>query len=89
MGWALWPWLLGGAGVIVHVISNHDAGVLDYHFSATWPTMGEIERWWLAATGGVGPTPPLAPLSLAFAALLLLIASIGVAARGQVDDRPA
>ena len=32
----------------------------------------------VAATGGVGPTPPLAPASPSFAALLLLLASVGV-----------
>jgi hypothetical protein len=72
--------VLGGVGVLVHVISNHDAGILDYHYTDTWPTMGEVGRWWLAATGGVGPTPPLAPASLAFAALLLLMATIGILA---------
>jgi len=77
--------LIGGIGVLVHVISNHDAGVLDFHYTATWPTMSEVERWWLAATGGVGPTPPLAPASLAFAALLLLLASIRVPVRVRAE----
>ena len=72
---------LGGIGVLVHVISNYDAGVLDYHYTDTWPTMSGLERWWLAATGAVGPTPPLAPAALAFAALLLLLASVRVPIR--------
>ena len=66
-----------------------DAGVLDFHYTATWPTMSEVERWWLAATGGVGPSPSLAPASLAFAALLLLLASIRLPVRAAPDVRPA
>jgi hypothetical protein len=81
--------VLGGVGVLVHVISNYDAGVLDYHYTDTWPTMGELGRWWLAATGGVGPTPPLAPASLAFAALLLLMATIGILAPAGVTEAAA
>jgi len=73
--------LLGAVGVLVHVISNRDAGVLDYRYTATWPTMSELQRWWLAATGGVGPTPSLAPMSLAFSAVLVLLASIRVPVR--------
>jgi len=73
--------VLGGVGVLVHVISNYDAGVLNYHYSATWPTMSDVERWWLASIGAVGPTPPLAPASLAFGALVPLLASVRVAVR--------
>lgn len=84
---------LGGVGVIVHVIQNHDAGILDYRFSATWSTMGDLQQWWLAATGAVGPSPPLAPASLTFAALLVLLASVRVpyrvpaARRGEAAAR--
>ncbi len=82
-GWALGTFALamGAIGVLVHVISNCDADLLDDHDTATWRTMGEVGRWWLAAMGGVGPTPPLAPASLSFAALLLLLAGIGVRSR--------
>jgi hypothetical protein len=67
---------MGGVGVLVHVIQNRDAGVLDYRYADTWATMGDLRQWWLAATGGVGPSPPLAPMSLAFAALLILLAGL-------------
>ncbi len=63
-------------GVYFHVLSNYDAGILDFRYTAAWPTMSDLDRWWLAATGGVGPTPPLAAASLSFAALLVLLASV-------------
>ena len=43
-GLAAGAFLLGAIGVLVHVISNHDAGVLDYRYAATWPTMSELRR---------------------------------------------
>ena len=73
---ALGGLVMGVVGVAIHVIENHDAGVLDFRYSATWPTMDELGRWWLAATGAVGATPPLAPASLSFAAALVLLASV-------------
>ncbi len=71
--------LLGLGGVLIHVVENHDAGVLDFRYATTWPTMDELGRWWLAATGAVGATPPLAPASLSFAAALVLLASLRLA----------
>ena len=68
--------VLGVVGVYFHILSNYDSGVLDFRYTAAWPTMPDLDRWWLAATGGVGPTPPLAAASLSFAALLVLLASI-------------
>lgn len=38
--------------------------------------MGDLGRWWLAVTGAVGASPPLAPASVCFAALLVLLASL-------------
>jgi hypothetical protein len=64
-------------GVAVHVISNYDAGPLDFRYTASWPQMGEFERWLLAATDSVGPSPSLAPMALAFVALALFFATIG------------
>jgi hypothetical protein len=64
-------------GVAVHVISNYDSGPLDFRYTASWPTTGELERWFLAATDSVGPSPSLAPMALAFVALALLFATIG------------
>ncbi len=84
-GLAAVAFLLGAIGVLVHVISNHDAGVFDFRYATTWPTMSELQRWWLASTGGVGPTPSLAPMSLAFGAILVLPASIRVPVRATAQ----
>jgi hypothetical protein len=46
------------------------------NYTATWPTTPEPIRWLLAATDTVGPTPTLAPASLAFVALALLFATL-------------
>jgi hypothetical protein len=74
---------MGVIGVAIHVIENHEAGVLDFRYADTWPTMGELGRWWLAATGAVGATPPLAPASLSFAAVLVLLASVRLGTRDE------
>jgi hypothetical protein len=68
--------VMGAVGVAIHIIENHDAGVLDFRYTVTWPVMDELGRWWLAATGTVGPSPPLAPASLSFAAALVILASL-------------
>jgi hypothetical protein len=78
--------LMGLVGVLIHVVENHDAGVLDFRYAATWPTMDEPGRWWLAATGAVGATPPLAPASLTFAAALVLLASLRLGSGAARSD---
>lgn len=63
-------------GVFVHVWANYDAAPLDARYTASWPTTAEPVRWLLAATDTVGPSPSLAPLALAFVALVLLLALV-------------
>jgi hypothetical protein len=63
-------------GVLVHIWADYEAAPLDARYTATWPTTAEPVRWLLAATDTVGPSPSLAPLALAFAALVLLLALV-------------
>ena len=63
-------------GVWSHVEGNHESGALDQSYAATWESTPAARRWWLAASGGVGPSPPLAPGVLAQAALMLLAATL-------------
>ena len=64
-------------GIFEHVKANYDAGPLDRRYAARWETMSEPSRWWTAASGGVGPSPPLAPAVMAQAALCLALATAG------------
>ncbi len=73
------------AGVYFHVHGNYEAGPLDRVFGARWETMSVLSRWWESASGGVGPSPPLAPGAMATAALALLAATI---AYGDGTRRP-
>jgi hypothetical protein len=63
-------------GVWEHIEGNEEAGALDQRTAANWATTPAVQRWWLAASGGVGPSPPLAPGVLAQAALMLLAATL-------------
>jgi hypothetical protein len=63
-------------GVLVHVWANYESAPLDARYTASWPTTAEPVRWLLAATDTVGPSPSLAPLALAFVALMLLLAVV-------------
>jgi len=63
-------------GVVRHVVANYDAGPLDARYETRWATLSALERWWTAATGGVGPSPPLAPAAMASAALCVLVATL-------------
>jgi hypothetical protein len=63
-------------GVFEHVNANFNAGPLDFRYSARWATMSTAARWRTAMTGGVGPSPPLAPAILAQAALCLGLATL-------------
>ena len=73
-------------GVYEHIHANYEAGPLDYRYADTWDGMSELSRWWTAASGGVGPSPVLAPLLMAQAAVCLVLASLP-SRRG--DDRTA
>jgi hypothetical protein len=74
-------------GVYAHVSANYDAGPLDRDYSARWDGMSELARWWAAATGSVGPSPPVAPAALAFGALCLLLATLRHPALSNTPDR--
>ena len=63
-------------GVWNHVAGNEQSGALDQRYAAVWESTSVPRRWWLAASGGVGPSPPLAPGVLAQAALMLLAATL-------------
>lgn len=63
-------------GVFVHVRANYETAPLDFRYTDSWPTTSEPVRWLLAATDTVGPSPSLAPLAMAFVALVLLFATM-------------
>jgi len=63
-------------GVWEHVESNYDAGELDYVYADAWGGLSEPNRWWLALSKTVGPSPPFAPGALAQAALCVLLATV-------------
>ena len=75
-GLALVVLVMSAIGVLVHVWANYESAPLDARYTATWPTTSEPVRWVLAATDTVGPSPSLAPLALAFVALVLLLALV-------------
>ena len=63
-------------GIVRHVYANFEAGELDQEYAATWDTLSLANRWWLAASKTVGPSPPLAPGALAQAAVCALLATM-------------
>ena len=71
-------------GVFDHVLANHESGALDQRYAASWDTLPASEQWWLAVTKTVGPAPTLAPGVLGQAALLLLLASVGLRGREKL-----
>lgn len=77
-------------GVWEHIEGNEHAGALDQRTAATWEATPPVRRFWLAASGGVGPSPPLAPGVLAQAALMLLAATLHHPAldRPEPAERP-
>jgi hypothetical protein len=68
--------LSAALGSAVHVYANYDAAPLDRRYEATWESLPEATRWWLALTKSVGPSPPLAPGALAQAGLCVLLATL-------------
>jgi hypothetical protein len=78
--------LVAAFGVYEHIQANYDAAPLDFRYADRWPTMSTADRWWTAASGGVGPSPPLVPAVLAQAALCLGLATI---AHPALADRVA
>ena len=63
-------------GIWEHVESNHDAGELDREYSEVWESLPASQRWWLALSKTVGPSPPLAPGALAQAGVCVLLATL-------------
>lgn len=63
-------------GVFQHVNENLHAGPLDAKYGPTWSTMSALSKWWAAASGGVGPSPTLAPAVLVQISLCLLLATL-------------
>jgi hypothetical protein len=63
-------------GIWEHVYANYDAGPLDFHFADSWDGLSEADRWWLALSKTVGPSPPLAPAALAQAGLCVSLATL-------------
>jgi hypothetical protein len=62
-------------GVLEHIETNLDAGVLDGVYGGRWAALPFVQQLWYAATRTVGPAPPLAAGVLAQAALLTLLAT--------------
>jgi hypothetical protein len=73
-------------GVAVHVNANYEAGPLDFRYTAIWPGMSDLERWFLAITDTVGPSPTLAPMASAFMSMALLIATLGHPALAAMEQ---
>jgi hypothetical protein len=77
-------------GVYKHVSENLHAGPLDARYGPTWSSMGVLSKWWAAASGGVGPSPTLAPAVLVQICLCLLLATLAhPALRPSVIRAPA
>ncbi|MFN8524579.1 MAG: hypothetical protein U0821_15890 [Chloroflexota bacterium] len=73
-------WLVLAAaifGIWEHVYSNFDAAPLDQRYADAWDSLNPMTQWWLAATKGVGPSPPLAPAALAYASIIVLLVTTG------------
>jgi hypothetical protein len=80
-GAAILAVLGSGFGVYEHIEANLESGPLDARFSATWATMATPAQLWTAASGGVGPSPPLAPGMIGLAGVLLWLATLGWSGR--------
>ena len=80
--------LAGAAfGVYEHISSNLESGPLDATYGPKWATMTAVSKWWAAASGGVGPSPTLAPAVLAQISLCLLLATLAhPALRDRTED---
>lgn len=85
--------VIGGAcvaaglfGAWEHIHSNYETALLDFRYANTWATMSALDRWWTAASGGVGPSPALAPMILALSGLCLVFATVGLPAGRRSDQ---
>lgn len=84
-GAAILAALGSGFGVYQHIEANLESGPLDAGYSASWATMSTPAQLWTAASGGVGPSPPLAPGMIGLAGVLLWLATLGWSSH-SVDD---
>lgn len=67
---------IGGLyGLFIHIQSNYDAAILDYHYTDRWPHMSLTSKLWAASTGQVGPSPVMAPAVLTQIAFCLALAT--------------
>lgn len=67
---------IGGLyGLFIHIQSNYDAAILDYHYTDRWPTMSLMSKLWAAGSGQVGPSPVMAPAVLSQCAACLALAT--------------
>ncbi len=64
-----------GFGVLEHVKSNVETAPLNALWADTWDTLSPLNQWWLAATGGAGAAPTLAPGFLALTGICLALAT--------------
>ena len=68
---------IGGLyGLFIHIKSNYDAAILDYHYTDRWPTMSLTSKLWAASTGQVGPSPVLAPAVLTQIGVCMALATL-------------
>lgn len=74
--------LSSGIGVFEHIEGNLKTAPLSADYSETWDTLSGLQQFWLAATGGVGPAPPLAPGFLALTGICLALATLDWRAGG-------
>jgi hypothetical protein len=85
---ALLAAISGLYGLYIHVKSNYDAAILDYHYTDRWPHMSLVSKLWAASTGQVGPSPVMAPAVLSQCAVCLALATFRhprlVASRARV-----
>lgn len=68
-------------GVVLHVHGNYEAGPLDAVYGERWDAMSATERWWAAVSQRVGPAPAIVPLVLAQLAVMVQLATLGLAER--------
>jgi len=78
--------LAGAYGVAVHVSTNMGSAVLDGTVGPIWRSLPLWRQVWMAASGGVGPAPPLAAGSLAPTGLALTLATLGHPALDPAPD---
>jgi hypothetical protein len=88
MGLAL---AVGGAyGLVAHIGANMATAPLDAVIGPTWESLGIWRQIWMAATGGVGPAPPLSAASLVPTGLALALATFRhPALKARKEPQPA